>query len=171
MKTIKWLLTTASIAGLAACTTTAQAPQTSGLAPQDLNAMTSAAQLIQFDLAECEVLGAGGVTPSVAAISQKICADASAYKGQLDSLAAANSVTLPNDLRYDLKVKVVALRYHASPNVSAQYLSDEIDSHKTALLILKDETANGASPSVKAFATQATPLVQGNLNALEAASP
>lgn len=169
MKAFKLLTIPAALFALSACSTTAQAPQTASVTQQDINAITAGYQLIQFDLAECSIMAGASGTPQVMAISSKICADAASYKTNLEQLAAANNVTLPNDLRYDLKMQVVSLHYHPDPSMSSQYLRDEINSHETSLLIFEDEAQNGSTPQLKSYFAQAVPLVQGNLNALKAA--
>jgi putative membrane protein len=159
----------AALAALAACSTTAQAPPSSDLSAGDLNSVTAAYQLVQFDLAECDVLKNGGATPQTLAISAKICADATHYQVALQQLAVARHITLPNDLSYDLKSRVVVLSYHASPNINAQYLHDAIESHEDALAIFENEAATGTDPQIVSFDKGAVPVVQSNLESLRAA--
>jgi putative membrane protein len=166
---LKPLAASAVFAALAACSTTAQAPSSSDLSSGDLNSVTAAYQLVQFDLAECDVLKNGGATPQTLTISAKICADAAHYQGALQQLAASSSITLPNDLTYDLKSRVVVLSYHASPNINAQYLHDAIESHEDALAIFENEAATGTDPQIVSFDKGAIPVVQSNLDALRAA--
>ncbi len=159
----------ALFAALAACSTTAQAPPGSNLSAGDLSSVTAAYQLVQFDLAECDVLKNGGATPQTLAISAKICADATHYQSALQKLAASSSLTLPNDLSYDLKSRVVVLSYHANPNINAQYLHDAIESHEDALAIFENEAATGTDPQIVSFDKGAIPIVQSNLDALRSA--
>ena len=156
--------------GLGACSTMSQAPATSNLSVQDLNAITTGYQLVRFDLAECADLQAGGANAQTLHVAQAICADATNYQAQLKQLALARNITLPNDLRYDLGAKDVELHYHADPDVNTQYLRDQIDSHQDALAVFRDEALNGNDPQIKAFSAGAIPVVQGNLLALRAAS-
>jgi len=165
----KPLAATAMFAALTACTTMAQAPTSSNLSSGDLDSVTAAYQLVQFDLAECDVLKNGGATAQTLAVSAKICADATHYQGALQQLAAARNITLPDSLSYDLKSRVVVLNYHASPNINAQYLHDAIESHEDALAIFENEAANGTDPQIVSFDKGAIPVVQSNLDALRAA--
>jgi uncharacterized protein (DUF305 family) len=68
-----------------------------------------------------------------------------------------------------MRVRSVAMTYHPSPNVTGQYLRDAIESHQEALLIFRDETTNGQDQEIMAFDATAIPIVQENLNALQAA--
>jgi putative membrane protein len=164
----KIFMTGALFAGLAACSTTAQAPASADLSSADLSSVTAAYQLVQFDLTECGTLKDGGATAQTLAISQKICADAAHYQTALQQLAAARNITLPNDLSYDLKSRIVVLRYHANPNINAQYLHDAIESHEDALAIFENEAATGTDPQIMTFDKGAIPVVQSNLAALRA---
>ena len=156
-------------AGLTACTPTAQAPASAGLSADDLNSITAAYQLVQFDLTECKQLQAGGASAQTMAVSQKICADAASYQISLQQLATARNITLPDKMSYDLESRFIVLRYHPNPNVNGQYLHDAIESHEDALAIFNNETANGTDPQIIAFDQGAIPVVQTNLDALRAA--
>ena len=169
MRFIKLVAGSAMLLGLAACSTTAQAPAASNLSAQDLSSLTAGYQLIQFDLAECSFLAASSTTPQVLALSQKICADARSYEPKLEQLAAMHNVTLPNTMPDDLKARLVSLHYFATPNVTVQYLRDQVNSHEDALAVFQAEAMNGSDPEVKAFAAQTMPVVQGNLDALRQA--
>jgi len=169
MKPIKLLAGSAALFGLAACSTTAQAPAASNLSAQDLSTLTAGYQLIEFDLAECSMLAASSTTPQVAALSQKICADAKSYQPQLEQLAAMHNVTLPNTMPDDLKARYVSFHYSPAPNVTVNYLRDQIDSHEDALAVFQMEAMNGTDPAVKAMATRTLPVIQGNLDALRQA--
>jgi uncharacterized protein (DUF305 family) len=157
------------LVGLAGCSPEAQAPASSGLSAQDLNSLTAAYDLVQFDLSECAQLPPTDISPQTTMVSQKVCADATGYKTKIQALAVARGVTLPAEMSYDMRVRSVAMTYHPSPNVTGQYLRDAIESHQEALLIFRDETTNGQDQEIMAFDATAIPIVQENLNALQAA--
>ncbi len=159
------------ILALAGCTTMAQAPATSNVSPQDLSFITTAYQLVHFDLAACAYVQKGGLTPAVVPVANKICADAATYAPQIEAQAKANGVTLPATLPLELKSQLVALSYHPSPNLSVAFLRDEISSHETALAVFQDEARNGTTPQFKQVAIQTTPLVEQNLELLRKAMP
>jgi putative membrane protein len=154
--------------GISGCMQTAQAPVASGLSQQDLNALTSVYQLVQFDLATCQRLPANSPAPTIA-ISDKICADAKVYQQRLSDVAKARSVALPDQMRYDLEARLIAMTYHASPNENIEYLRDEIDSHEEALAIFQDESTKGSDAQIINIDKAAIPLVQSNLDALRTA--
>jgi putative membrane protein len=169
MPRVKTLAALALALQATACTTTAQAPPQTTLSTQDLNAVTTAYQLIQFDLAECLVLVPNGASPRIAALGAHICQDATIYQAKLQAVAQADNITLPTSLRYDLNSEYVQLHYHVGAGTDIGYLRDQIGSHEAALAIFEDESVNGTDPQVKAISTAAVPVVQGNLNDLQAA--
>ncbi len=155
-------------AGLAACSPAAQAPTSSDLAQQDIDSFTAAYQLVQFDLAECQLLQGGGASAQTMAVLQTICTDATTYQAKLQQLAAEHNVALPDKLDYDNRVRIISLKYHPSPNINTQYLQDAIDSHEDALRIFRDETTNGTNLEIMRFDQGAIPVAQTNLDALRA---
>jgi len=152
---------------VAGCSTTAQVPAGTALGPQDVKAVTAAYQLIQFDLAECQVVEADGASPSIVALAGKICQDATLYQAKLQAVAVANDITLPAALRYDLNSEYVQLHYHLGAATDVAYLRDQFGSHESALAIFRDESVNGNDAAVKALSAGAVPVVQGNLDALQ----
>jgi putative membrane protein len=161
----------AGILALAGCSTVAQAPTTSNVSPQDLAFITTAYQLVHFDLAACAYVQKGGLTPTVVPVVNKICADAATYAPQIQAQAKANGVTLPSTLPLELKSQLVALSYHPSPSLSVAFLRYEISSHESALAVFQDEARNGTAPQFKQVAIQTTPLVEQNLELLRKAMP
>ncbi|GAA5264775.1 putative membrane protein [Acidiphilium sp. MT5] len=161
----------AGILALAGCSTVAQAPATSNITPQDLGFITTAYQLVHFDLAACAYVQKGGLTPTVVPVANKICADAAKYAPQIQAQAKANGVTLPGTLPLDLKAQLVALSYHPSPSLSVAFLRDEISSHESAIAVFQDEARNGTSPEFKQVAIETTPLLEQNLDMLRDALP
>ena len=135
----------------------------------DQNAVITAYQLTQFDLATCQHLTPELVPETTFSLSQKICGDAQQYQAKLVRLAAAHQITLPTELPYELKAGVFALVYHPSPSVNVQYLQSQVDSHQEALAVLEDESSNGRDPEIKAFDQRALLVVQGNTQALQEA--
>jgi putative membrane protein len=152
----------------AGCSSIAQVPAGSALEARDVTAVTTAYQLIQFDLAECQVVVADGTTPSVVALAVKICQDATRYQVKLQAVAEKNDITLPTELRYVLNSEYVQLHYHLGAATDVAYLRDQVGSHEAALAIFRDESVNGADPAVKALSAGAVPVVRRNLDALQA---
>ena len=161
----------AAFLALAGCSTTAQAPQSSNMSPQDLNFITTAYQLVHFDLDACAFVKKNTLEPQVVPVVDKICADAAEYAPKIQAQAAANGVTLPNTLPVELKAQLVTLNYHPQPNLSVAFIRAEISSHESALAVFQEEARNGVNPTFKQVAAQTAPLVQQNLDMLRQALP
>ena len=161
----------AGLLGLVGCTTTAQAPTTANVSAQDLNFVTAAYQLVHFDLAACSIVQKSDLTPEVKPAADKICADAEKYEPVIRSLASRNNVRLPDALPIEFKALLVSLTYHPEPDISVEFLRDEISSHESALAVFRDEAWNGTNPEFKAIARRTTPLLERNLDMLRAAMP
>jgi putative membrane protein len=160
-----------SILGLAGCSTTAQAPQTANLAPQDLQFITTTYQLVHFDLDACDVVQKAALTSQAQPVATKICADARHYAPIIKQQAASAGATLPDTLPAQYKARLVALNYHPQPNISVAFMRDEIESHENALAVYQDEMQNGRNAGYRRIAAQTLPVVQGNLRMLRGALP
>ncbi|HEX7389033.1 MAG TPA: DUF4142 domain-containing protein [Acidiphilium sp.] len=161
----------AAFLALAGCSTTAQAPQSGNVSAQDLNFITTAYQLVHFDLDACAFVQKNTLEPRIVPVVNKICADAAEYAPKIRAQAAASGVTLPNALPMEMKAQLVALNYHPQPNLSVAFLRAEIASHEASLAVFQDEARNGVNPSFKQAAIETTPLVEQNLAMLRQALP
>lgn len=156
---------------LGGCMTTASAPQRSNLASQDLAFVTTAYQLVHFDLNACSIVQKNEIEPGAKAAIDKVCADAARYQPQLRTLAAREGVKLPNTLPFDMKEKLVSLNYHPDPNLTVAFLRDEISSHESAVAVFQGEVRDGKNSQFRETARQALPVVQENLKMLRQALP
>jgi putative membrane protein len=161
----------AAMLALAGCSTTAQGPQSSTLMSQDLNFITTAYQLVHFDLSACAFVQKSTLEPQVVPVVNKICADAMEYAPRIRAQAAAANVTLPDTLPTELKAQLVTLNYRPQPNLSVAFIRAEISSHESALAVFQDEAQNGVNPTFKQTAAQTAPLVEQNLTMLRQALP
>ena len=96
-------------------------------------------------------------------MADKICKDANDYEPELEQLAQAHKVTLPNTLPDDLEGRYVALHYAPTEE---RYLDDQISSHSAALTMFEKEASAGTNPELVGVARQIIPVVQANLAAL-----
>jgi putative membrane protein len=82
--------------------------------------------------------------------------------------AATPAVTLPTTMPAELQAKVDALKAAKGAGFDKLFVEQQKDGHQKALEALKSYAASGDQPSLKKFATDATPVVQGHLDALNA---
>lgn len=160
-----------SLLALGGCMSTASAPHASNVDQHDLAFITTAYQLVHFDLNACSFVQKNELEPTVRPAIDKICADAAKYEPKLRSVAEQGGVKLPNTLPFDLKAKLVSLTYHPEPSLTVEFLRDEIASHESAVAVFKSEIREGTNPQFKAAATEGLPLLQQNLDMLRKALP
>ena len=82
--------------------------------------------------------------------------------------AATAKVTLPSEIPVELKAKLDALKAATGADFDKLYVEQQKDGHQKALDALKSYATSGDQASLKKFATDATPVVQGHLDALNA---
>jgi len=145
---------------LGGCSTAAEAP------PQE---MTAANQLINFDLQECSVLRSRPPGPQVAAVSAKICADATHLQLLVAQVAAKHGITLPNDPSYVLEAQYVVFAYRPWPSIDVNYLQDQIGSHVQALAVFQMAAQQTTDLDLKFLAEGAIPAMQDDLGRLRQA--
>lgn len=156
---------------LGGCMTSAQAPQSSNVGAEDLAFVTTAYQLVHFDLNACSFVQKHEIDAQARPAVDKVCADAAKYEPELRSVASEAGVTLPNTLPYDLKAKLVSLNYHPQPSLTVEFLRDEIASHESAVAIFENELREGRNQKFKDAAAQGLPVLKENLEMLRAALP
>ena len=145
---------------LGGCSTAAEAP------PQE---MTAAYQLINFDLQECSVFRSRPPGPQVAAVSAKICADATHLQLLVAQVAAKHGITLPNDPSYVLEAQYVVFAYRPWPSIDVNYLQDQIGSHVQALAVFQMAAQQTTDLDLKFLAEGAIPAMQDDLGRLRQA--
>lgn len=161
----------AALITLAGCATEAQAPNDHRTSQQDLNFITTVYQLVHFDLDACGYVQKNTLEPGVKPVVDKICSDAEKYAPRIRAQAKAAGVKLPNTLTLGRKAQIVSLTYHPEPNLSVEFLRDEIGSHESALAVYKQELREGQNPEFRKVAQETMPLIEQNLQMLRNALP
>lgn len=159
----------AALLALGGCMSTANAPSGSNVSRQDINFITTAYQLVHFDMNACSFVQKNEISPSARTAVDKVCADAVTYEPKLHALAEGAGIKLPNTLSFVRKEQLVSLTYHPEPDLTVEFLRDEINSHENTVAVFKGEIRDGRNPQFKAEAGETLPLVQQNLDMLRAA--
>ena len=74
----------------------------------------------------------------------------------------------PNAMSPDQQLQFADLRSLDEPRLDAIYMRDQIADHNAAIALLDAETKNGTAPGLRAFASNARPIVLGHLGMVEA---
>ena len=81
---------------------------------------------------------------------------------------ASPPVTVPTTLPAELQAKLDALKAAKGADFDKLFVEQQKEGHQKALDALHSYAAGGDQPSLKTFATKATPVVQGHLDKLNA---
>lgn len=80
-------------------------------------------------------------------------------------LAASNSAITPPDRLDDRRQGMIdELRGAKDSDFDGRYLSQQVDAHNEALILMRGYAKNGDVPAVKRFAAKTAPVVQMHLN-------
>ncbi len=193
---MRFLLTTA-VASLAIATAACQKPATTedvniandmamndGMAPLDTNMSNGMAMapMMASDFAstiagsDMYEIAAGKLAQTMATNAEcrkfgaMLVTDHTKSSAMLKTAAAAATpaVTLPMTMPAELQAKIDALKGAKGADFDKLFVEQQKDGHQKALDALKSYAASGDQPSLKKFATDATPVVQGHLDALNA---
>jgi putative membrane protein len=138
----------------------------SDVSQTDLDFVTYGHGVIAFDKAEGLQAQTQAQTPGVRAIAQKLSDRADYFQKLTDQAAAEAGITMPNELPYDLRVRLIHMTIQHGLDFDKTYLADQIASHENFQSSLEAEASGGRNPKLKAIAQQAVPVVQDDLTQL-----
>ena len=81
---------------------------------------------------------------------------------------ASPAVTVPGTMPAELQAKLDALKAAKGADFDTLFVEQQKEGHQKALDALRSYAVGGDQPSLKTFATNATPVVQGHLDKLNA---
>ncbi len=153
-------------AALAGCDTTSSHSPTD-MSSADLDFVTAAFNIIEFDRQECTLAATQAKSPAVRALAAQFLQQANAFDMRLRSITEAANVQPPTVLRTDLRVRVAHLRLNQGLDFDRSFIEDQIASHTDAL-DMQDRMSHtqGAHPQLQALAKEGLELLRENLGKL-----
>jgi putative membrane protein len=123
-----------------------------------------------FEIDSGDLAAKQGGSAELKSLAAMIAADHKKAGAELAAAgAAATPKVVPSDtLTPKQQGDLTELKAASGAAFDTLYVSQQIAAHQEALAALKAYAASGASPSLKAFATKATVVVQGHLDKLTA---
>lgn len=153
---------------LTGCETT-RATSTGDMSPADLEFVTGAFNIIEFDRQECTLAQTQATMPEVRDLAAHLLQEANDFDAQLRPIAASAGVTPPTALSIDLRVRVGHLRLNQGLDFDRTFVEDQIASHQDAL---NEQEAMMATPSgnarLQALSREANSILRTNLIKLRA---
>ena len=157
------LLTGAVLAG---CDTT-HSTSKSDMSPADLDFVTNAFNIIEFDRQECALARTQARSPEVRALAAQFLEQANAFNDRLQPIAVANGIKPPTVLRTDLRVRLARLRLNQGLDFDRSFVEDQIASHQDALNLqeMMMDTP-GSNPQIQDLSHKGTAILRTNLATL-----
>lgn len=146
---------------------------TNGMAMAPMTASDFASTIAASDMYE---IAAGKLAQSMATMEEckkfgaMLVADHTKSSAMLKTAAAAANppVTLPTTMPAELQAKLDALKAAKGAEFDKLFVEQQKEAHQKALDALKSYAAGGDQPSLKTFATTATPVIQRHLDEVKA---
>lgn len=151
----------------------ATAPAGSNVSQTDLNFVTNAYNVVEFDRLAAAQAQTRAADPRVRALAADLLREANAFRDQVKPIADSMGIQPPDTVTFaqrpDLQVRVSDLIRTGGPSYDRGFLDDEIATHREALRRQQD-MAGGASgdPRLRALSGQGTEILRTNLAKLEA---
>ncbi|MBV8612348.1 MAG: DUF4142 domain-containing protein, partial [Acetobacteraceae bacterium] len=102
-------------------------------------------------------------------IAAKLLNDANAFAAKLDPIIKAHGIELPNELRSDLRIRLLHIRLNRGLDFDRSFIDDQIASHQEALdrheMLMGTP---GQNPQLVALAKAGAEVLRQNLAALRA---
>lgn len=154
---------TAAGAALVACETT-KATSTGDMTPADVDFVTNAYNIIEFDRQECTIAQTQARTPEVRELAGQLLMQANEFDAQLRPIAASAGITPPSVLRTDLRTRSARLRLGQGLEFDKAFVEDQIVSHQDALNMQQSMMeSTGANPKIRELSSKGTAILTRNL--------
>jgi predicted outer membrane protein len=160
-------LTLATGGVLAACEST-RSRSSSDMSASDLEFVTNAFNIIEFDLQECTLAQTQAESPEVRAIAAQLLQDALNFKARAAPVAASAGISPPTALRPDLRVRIAHLRLNQGLDFDKTFIEDQIFSHQDALNMQEMVANTPGNPQIAVLSREGTSIVRANLAKLRA---
>ena len=130
----------------------------------------AAAATDMFEIQSGKLAETMATSASLKSMAKMLVADHTKSSEMFKAAAKKTSpmVALPMTLPADMKAKLDALKATKGADFDKLFVEQQMDAHKAALGALKAYSASGDQPSLKEFATNAIPVVQGHLDKMMA---
>jgi len=151
-------------AALAGCQTARPTSSSGDMNPDDLDFVTNAFNIIEFDRQECTIAQTQARTPEIRALAAQLLQQANDFDARLRPIAASAGIKPPTVLRTDLRVRAGRLRLGQGLDFDRAFIDDQIVSHQDALNLQEAMTStSGSNPQLQALSRQGTDIIRTNL--------
>ncbi len=152
--------------GLAACQGPVAQSTTSNANPAEVNFVTNAYQIIEFDRREGALAQTQARNPRVKALAQQLTSEANDFAAQLAPVAADAGIKPPTVLRNDLRVRLAHMQLQQGLDFDRTYLSDQIASHEEEVMMQDSMSSANVRPSFADLIQKGQAIIRRNLDTL-----
>jgi putative membrane protein len=101
--------------------------------------------------------------PAVKAFGRLMTLDHSELQSQLDGVAAANNISLPNQPSAAEEKQMSPLKSMSGSQFDTAYINDMVKGHENAVSRFKSEKSSEQNPTIRAVASSALPILEQHL--------
>jgi putative membrane protein len=101
--------------------------------------------------------------PVVKAFGRLMMLDHSELESQLDAIAAANHISLPDQPNAAAAMQMDQLKSMSGPQFDTAYMKDIVDGHEKAVSKFNSEKSGARTPSIRTVASSALPILEQHL--------
>ncbi len=152
---------------LAACQGPIATPTaTSTTNSAEVNFVTNAFQIIEFDRQEGKLAQTQARDPRVKVLAQQLTDEANQFAAKLAPVAADAGIKPPTELRNDLRVRLGHMTLQQGLDFDRTYVADQIASHEEEVMMQDLMSTAGVRPAFAALMIQGQDIVRRNLDTL-----
>ncbi len=153
---------------LAACQGPVAQSTTGAANPAEVNFVTNAYQIIEFDRREGALAQTQARNPRVKALAQQLTSQANDFAAQLAPVAVDAGIRQPAELRNDLRVRLGHMQLQQGLDFDRTYLSDQIASHEEEVMMQDSMRSATVRPAFADLIQKGQAIIRRNLDTLRA---
>ena len=151
---------------LAACQGPVAQSTTGSANPAEVNFVTNAFQIIEFDRREGALAQTQARNPRVKALAQQLTNEANDFAAQLTPVAADAGIKPPTVLRNDLRVRLAHMQLQQGLDFDRTYLNDQIASHEEEVMMQDSMSSANVRPAFADLIQKGQAIIRRNLDTL-----
>jgi putative membrane protein len=141
--------------------------QTAELSNKDRKFMTEAAHTGKAEIEAARMALSKSNNDQIQQFARTMLDDHTEADEELTELAENKGVTLPDEPNEDQQEQAAELKEYSGDEFDAEYMSQQIEAHQTAIDLFKDEIDGGSDRDAVAFAEKTLPKLKNHLDMAE----
>jgi len=156
------------LGGLLLTACSSSAVRGGALSQVDRDFLTQGYAIAAFTDAQSEIALAQAHNPEVRALAQRMMTETDRFEEAADRIAAETGIRKPNLLPADFRVRLYRLKLQGGLDFDRTFVLDQLEARQNALSQMQAELTNGSNPKVIDVARRAQPVLQRDIQSLQA---